>query len=297
MPLLEEMNLSHSKKKLQENYKEVKKDPSFQKLIQKLELLDEDAMKITSKLQDTLEEINHCNKCKGIYMCQNSLKGHMLCPEKKEGSIYFSYAPCKYQKSLLKAVREKEEKASLNLKARMKDIDMTGDKKRMEAIKWIGHFFSEYDFTKDMKGLYLHGSFGSGKTFLISALFHELKLSKHISTLVVYFPEALRTLKDDWDFYESKMHEYQTVDLLLLDDIGAEKVTEWGRDEVLGTILQYRMDHHLPTFFTSNMNLQELEIHLSNTGKTVDVVKARRIIERIKQLSFPLELISENRRI
>ena len=30
--------------------------------------------------------------------------------------------------------------------------------------------------------------------------------------------------------------------MLLLDDIGAETVTEWSRDEVLGTILQYRME-------------------------------------------------------
>ena len=96
--------------------------------------------------------------------------------------------------------------------------------------------------------------------------------------------------------YESKIRQFQRVDLLLLDDIGAEKVTEWGRDEVIGTILQYRMDHHLPTFFTSNMNLKELESHLANYSKSIDELKERRIIERIKQLAMPMELISENRR-
>ena len=33
--------------------------------------------------------------------------------------------------------------------------------------------------------------------------------------------------------------------LLLIDDLGAEGVTSWSRDEILGTILQYRMQEHL----------------------------------------------------
>lgn len=56
------------------------------------------------------------------------------------------------------------------------------------------------------------------------------------------------------------------------------------------------MEEHLTTFFTSNLTLQELENHLSITSSGVEKVKARRIIERIKQLTIPLELVSKNRR-
>jgi primosomal protein DnaI len=56
------------------------------------------------------------------------------------------------------------------------------------------------------------------------------------------------------------------------------------------------MDSELPTFFTSNLNIDELEIHLSQAKGRVDEIKARRIIERIKQLTEDLELMSENRR-
>lgn len=295
MPTLEEMNLKSSKNDLKKNYEEAKKDKVFLKLVKKLELEDKEAMKITSKLQDALEQLHHCSLCKGLYECKNSYVGHVLFPEKKEGQIYFSYIPCKYQNALQEKLIEKETKANQNELARMKDIDVS-DKKRAQVIKWIDQFFQKYDDHKEMKGLYLHGSFGSGKTFLIHALFHELEISKHITTFTVYVPEVLRTLKDDWEVYESKIKKYQTVDLLLLDDIGAEKNTEWGRDEVLGTILQYRMDYHMPTFFTSNMTLEELENHFSHVGKEIDHVKSRRIIERIKQLSVTMELISENRR-
>ena len=51
----------------------------------------------------------------------------------------------------------------------------------------------------------------------------------------------------------------------MLDDIGAEEVTPWVRDEVIGPLLHYRMVHELPTFFSSNFDYSELEHHLAMT--------------------------------
>lgn len=142
----------------------------------------------------------------------------------------------------------------------------------------------------------MHGNFGSGKTFLISALFHELEEKKNVTTQILYYPEILRTLKNDWDMYETKIKLYETVDLLCIDDIGAEKVSDWSRDEVLGTILQTRMNQNKTTFFTSNLTLEELESHFKMNSSMEEALKSRRIMERIKQLSTPMQLISENRR-
>ena len=61
-------------------------------------------------------------------------------------------------------------------------------------------------------------------------------------------------------------------------------------------ILQSRMNKKLTTFFTSNLTIEELERNLSITKGSEDAVKAKRIIERIKQLTDDLELISINRR-
>ena len=55
------------------------------------------------------------------------------------------------------------------------------------------------------------------------------------------------------------------------------------------------MQEKLPTFFTSNLTIKELEEHLrgnDSDGK----IKARRIIERIKYLTDNIEMIAENRR-
>ena len=56
------------------------------------------------------------------------------------------------------------------------------------------------------------------------------------------------------------------------------------------------MEENLPTLFTSNLTLEELEIHLSTTNKDIDKLKARRIMERIKQLTTNITMISENKR-
>jgi len=56
------------------------------------------------------------------------------------------------------------------------------------------------------------------------------------------------------------------------------------------------MDNKLTTFFTSNLTIEELEEHLSQSKDSIDKVKARRIIERIKYLTDDLKLISVNNR-
>ena len=181
--------------------------------------------------------------------------------------------------------------------ASMKEID-TKDKNRFEVIKWINDYLKDVKKGIYHKGLYLSGNFGCGKTYLISAMLNEIaKMGKRVA--IIYYPEFLRSLKEsfyDNEEYKKKFNMIKKTEYILLDDIGADSVTEWSRDEVLGTILQYRMEEKLPTFFTSNLTIEELEHHLSLTNKDVDQVKARRIIERVKQLTENLIMISENKR-
>ena len=294
---MESMNVDSKNiyKELKKELLSAKKDEKFVKLMEKLKIDDKTASKYTSKLQETLCELENCRHCKGLYCCKNKLEGHVSYPKNENGRLIFSYVPCKYQEKLNDELSNKTTSLYSLSSARMKDIDIS-DKKRTEVICYLDKFFDEYSPAKNNVGLYLHGSFGSGKSFLVSALLNELHEKKKASVCMIYFPEALRTLKDDWDDFGSKIEYLKSVDILLIDDIGAEKVTEWGRDEVLGTILQARMDSKLATFFTSNLSIKELESHLALSNKSDDLVKARRIIERIKQLTNDLELISVNRR-
>ena len=283
-----------NQKELENSFKEACANDQFRRLIKTIDVTEDIAMKYTSSLEETVEELNHCSNCPGLIDCQNRFDGHVLYPEKKGTQIIFSYMPCKYEKERKEKEANRMTKDKELAMASMKDIDAT-DKKRLPVVKWLINFCKTYDRTTAHKGLYLHGTFGCGKTYLIAAAFNELS-KKRITTEIVYLPELLRDLKSDFDLFGDRIDYLENVDLLLIDDIGAEKVTEWSRDEILGTILQHRMNNYKTTFFTSNLNMEELEEHLLiNTNKD-EKIKARRIIERVRQLTEDIELIGENKR-
>ena len=285
-------------RELLKSYVEACKDEDFKKMIKKLDLSEDVAIKYTTKLERTSKELKNCSKCKDVLECKNAVNGCVYFPKSVGNRLNFDYVECKYKREYEKMELLKTECFSepLSIKnASMKDIDLT-DKKRKDVIKWINNFYKEYQKDKNIKGLYLHGSFGAGKSYLIAALFNELS-KLNVKSIIVYYPELLRSLKESFnDDFDDRMYKLKTTELLLIDDIGAESVSPWSRDEILGTILQYRMDAKMPTFFTSNLNKDELISHLAYTKNGVDMVKPKRIIERINQLTTDMELISENRR-
>ena len=283
------------RKELLENYRANLKDQTFRELVSQFQISDEVGSLSNSSLEDCVRELKNCQECKGLYECKNKVLGHYLYPKVDGKIIDTIYVPCKFKKENERLLALKNTASKELINARFKNIDVK-DKNRVEVIKWIKKFYDEFEIYKDMKGLYLHGSFGSGKSFLVYALLNELNINKKVDFEARYFPDLLKDLKEDWDSYNEKMERYSTVSILLLDDIGAEQVSEWGRDEVLGTILQNRMNNHLTTFFTSNLTILELETLLSSTKSGLDKVKARRIIERIKQLTVDMEMITNSKR-
>lgn len=286
---------------LKNNYASACKNENFRALIDRLKISDKMAMKYTSKLEKTCACLKNCHNCKSLYTCKNDINGYVYYPEIDGEFLNFSLVPCKYQKEKLLEEKEKQrEILSLPediLNASFKNIDLS-DRKRLKVIKWLKEFIDAYGKSSYTKGLFLHGSFGCGKTYLISACLQELK-KKNISISIIYFSNLIRKLKENMDSSNFKhiMDEVLSAEILLIDDLGAESLTSWSRDEILGGILQTRMDNKLTTFITSNLNIEELESHLKVTNGKDEPIKARRIIERIKYLTDDMELISASRRV
>ena len=147
------------------------------------------------------------------------------------------------------------------------------------------------------KGLYLTGPFGIGKTYLMGAVANELA-KQGIATTLVHFPTFATQIKQAigegqvWP----QIQKIQSAPVLILDDIGADSNGPWVRDEVLGVILQYRMQERLTTCFTSNLAMAELETFLADTRQKTDVLKAKRLMERIRFLAVELPMQGPNLR-
>lgn len=288
------------KNKLLTNFNKELENKDFKEFTDSLNSTYETLSKYTSILKESCVEYTNCKNCKSILECKNKICGYAYLPNIKDNDVTFCYKKCKLKSELDNKNKYLDNVYTFNVpseirNASIKDI-YKDDKNRHDVIKYIAKFIKEYDKNKNIKGLYLCGNFGSGKTYLISAMFNELA-KKGIDSAIVFYPEYLRKLKSTFnsnDEYNNLFNKIKDAEILLIDDIGAENLTAWARDEVLCTILQHRMENHLVTFFTSNLNLDELKNHLKQVDNSS--VKAERIIERIKQLTDYKEMISKNLR-
>ena len=282
---------------LDTEYKEALKDSNVKAIVKTLNLSDDELKKYTTLIKECACEYEHCKNCKNLLDCKNKVEGYCNLPITVDGNIAFTYKPCKYKEALDKKNKFLNNVKFFNTPEYLKEANLDSiyktDKNRLETINYLLDFLDDFEAGKYKKGLYLHGNFGCGKTYLISAIFNELA-KKGYKSSIVFWPEFLRQVF--YDDFKEKFEYIKKVPLLLIDDIGAEGLTAWNRDEVLCPLLQYRMDNMLPTFFTSNLTLKELSTHLANSKTDVDIVKSGRIISRIEQLTNDIEMISKNLR-
>lgn len=168
---------------------------------------------------------------------------------------------------------------------------------RSKLFTLMNNYIENYDGSKYNKGLYIYGGYGTGKSFMAYKFAQQLTL-KGIKVLFVYYPDLVRHIKSliGTSEMEKLINKLKTVEVLFLDDLGAENNTAFVRDDILSPILQYRMNNELSLFITSNCNLEGLLEHFSETSNESDKNKASRIIDRIRFLSTPVELKDKNYR-
>ncbi|WP_125702916.1 primosomal protein DnaI [Lacticaseibacillus daqingensis] len=181
--------------------------------------------------------------------------------------------------------------------ARLATYDPQARDKALEAA--IDFTLAVAQAPKDFqKGLYLTGPFGVGKTYLLGAIANDLAKQGIASTLVHFptFTVEMKAAIGDKTVLP-KLERIKKAPVLMIDDIGAESLSPWIRDDVLGIILQYRMQEELPTLFTSNKTMVELTDFLAglDVGNN-EGLKAQRIMERVRFLSTEIQVGGRDRR-
>lgn len=248
---------------------------------------------------------DNCDQCPGLDQCPNLIQGHQ-----PELNIYHSDLQITYNACPLKRKDDERKRHSSFIKSLYIPKEITqvsfddfheDNTSRTMAFAKAMEFSVNVQPGEEGKGLYIHGPFGVGKTFLIGAIANELA-ERSIETMIVYAPDFFRELKNGINdgSYQKKLDVVKNAKVLILDDIGAETMSNWIRDDILGAMLQYRMMERLPTLYTSNFDLEGLEEHLTYTQRggveKMDKLKAKRILERIRHLNEVIEMKGNNKR-
>jgi len=167
------------------------------------------------------------------------------------------------------------------------NYEVTEDNKKLyKTVKdYVDNFEERY---KNGNWLMLVGGFGLGKTHLALAAgieilkyFAKEEVKGNMNTVYSGRPkvkfvsssELVQSIRDSYDSDQLNeldlMNGYKNTKLLIIDDLGTEKASEWQREKMY-IILDYRYRELLPTIITTNLEVGGLQEHLSE-----------RVVERI----------------
>jgi DNA replication protein DnaC len=122
--------------------------------------------------------------------------------------------------------------------------------------------------TTPIQSMFLWGAAGVGKTLFAAWVLIEKAKEIYLSgeskeCMFVSVPELINELQTSFSDSEKKASEIldrcRKSYLLVLDDFGAVKPTEWVY-QVMYLVINYRYENLLPTVITSNLSLSELEV-------------------------------------
>lgn len=133
-----------------------------------------------------------------------------------------------------------------------------GTEKALKAAQEFAANFPPADGT----GLLILGSYGNGKSHLAAAIVHAAKAQGH-TAVFASVPELLSRIRATYD-EEARETEAQLMfalreaRLTVLDDLGAEKRSEWTLEKVY-ELVDARYRSRRPTVVTTNLTPEELE--------------------------------------
>ena len=281
----------------QDLVQKIMKDPDVAAFIQQESLNQDELSRSISKFNQYITERDKFLRGDTDYIA----KGYKPILVMNHGYADVSYEETPELIASEKEVAIKKRLNLINFPSSLKNVSFLDvyrdDVQRFTVLKRMIEFVNDYP--NNLKGLYLYGDFGVGKSFMVAALAHDLSEKRGVSSTLLHYPsfviDAKNAISDG--SVKTLVDEIKLSEVLILDDIGAEQSTPWVRDEILQVILQYRMQENLPTFFTSNFNFEDLEKHFAKGKNGNDETwEARRVMERIRYLAEETRLEGVNRR-
>lgn len=145
------------------------------------------------------------------------------------------------------------------------------------AKKYIENFKT---FKNNGKGLLFYGTVGTGKTYAAAEIANAL-IDMGKPVLMTNFSRIINKLQSSFEGRQEYIDGLNEFDLLILDDLAAERQTEYVLENVFNVIdARYRAKK--PLIITTNLSIEQL--------KNPENVATARIYDRILERCFPVEV-------
>jgi DNA replication protein DnaC len=168
--------------------------------------------------------------------------------------------------------------------------DMARDLTTKGAVNDVRGFIDELDARLDAgRGLWLFGDTGTGKTTL-AMLISKAALEARRSVAIYSLPKLLARIRRTYDAepggdsYLAFFERLTSVDLLHIDDLGAEKRSDWVLEQ-LYALINERYETERSVLITTNLPHDELEEQIG-----------QRTVSRLSQMCDEVPLFGDDRR-
>lgn len=194
--------------------------------------------------------------------------------------------PCGCERAIAAARAEEEAEWAEQRRVRFRVLwSRSGVPERYAHVAADG---SHYETLAAGRALYVHGPNGRGKTYLacqvakhyaVRSLYRAGGLWHQRSVRFAAVQDVFTTLRSSWDRWdvteEDVFSRFAGVDLLVLDDLGKGKPTEWGF-EALFNLVNDRYANAKPTIFTSQYSPADLARRYAQADReTVSALQSR----------------------
>lgn len=203
---------------------------------QKLRIFDQDG-KVRAQANEPSQDCDHCSSSSCSEVCEYRILSQRMRLFNKAA------IPSRFIHATMDSLRQQRHRTPSPPK----------------VITWLDTWCQQDPLPE--RGLLLSGPHGSGKSFVMSAVIRWLTLNRGIPCLFVDFGLFLMQLKarytsgqNDYDLF----NQLFTVEVLILDDVGSSRDSEWSRD-VFTTIIARRYNDCSKTFLTTNLSINDHE--------------------------------------
>lgn len=235
----------------------------------------------------------YCGKCKTPKQVEVEFLGQIRKP------MCLCRCEAEKREAEEKARKEAEERERLqrriaeNREAGFPESDMltwtfeNDDKQNVKVTNAMLRYVENFDDMKSKgKGLLLYGAVGTGKTFAACEVANAL-IDKGYSALVTSFSRLTNTIQGMYEGKQEYIDGLNNFDLLVIDDLGAERKSEYMQ-EMVYNIIDSRYRSGLPMIITTNLTIEEIT--------KPDSIGNSRIYDRIIERCFPILVDGNSRR-